>query len=218
MTIESNLATNYNNMTDEGIIEQIKLGDNNALDFIINKYAELVNMKASKFFIVGAERGDIVQEGLIGLYKATKAFDNEKQNSFKTFANMCIERQIITAIKTANRQKNIPLNSAFSINAQVFDDNEENDKEIVDILNTHCIEDPSEEIAKKEYFNLINKTINESLSEHERNVLKYYQQNKTYEEIANKLNCKTKSVDTAMTRIRKKANKIKKQEDDNDNN
>ena len=215
MTIGSNLARDYNKMTDEVIINEIKSGDNKALDYIMEKYAELVNIKASKFFIVGAEKGDIVQEGLIGLYKATKAFDTEKQNSFKTFANMCIERQIITAIKTANRQKNIPLNSAFSINAQIYDENEDNDKEIVDILNTHCIEDPSESIAKKEYYSIINKAINENLSEHERNVLKYYEQNRTYEEIARKLNCKTKSVDTAMTRIRRKANKIKKQVDEN---
>ena len=208
---ESILINEYNNMTDEGIIAKIKNGDNAALDYIMNKYSELVNMKASKFFIVGAERGDIVQEGLIGLYKATKAFDTEKQNSFKTFANMCIERQIITAIKTANRQKNIPLNSAFSINAQLYDENDETDKEVVDILNAHCIEDPSDSIAKREYFQLINKAINENLSEHERNVLRYYEQNKSYAEIAQKLNCKTKSVDTAMTRIRRKANKIKRE-------
>ena len=211
MAIPNELIANYKNMTDEGIIAEIKAGDNNALNYIMNKYSELVNMKASKFFIVGAERGDIVQEGLIGLYKATKAFDTEKQNSFKTFANMCIERQIITAIKTANRQKNIPLNSAFSINAQVFDENEENEKEIVDILNNNFVEDPSESIAKKEYYDYISKTINENLSEHEKNVLKYYEQNKSYEQIAEKLNCKTKSVDTAMTRIRRKAKKIKKE-------
>lgn len=214
MTIQNSLKVDYKNMTDEGIIAEIKNGDNNALNYIINKYADLVNVKASKFFIVGAEKGDIIQEGLIGLYKATKAFDTEKQNSFKTFANMCIERQIITAIKTANRQKNIPLNSAFSINAQLYDENDENDKELIDILNTHCIEDPSDSITRKEYFNYINKAINENLSEHERNVLKYYQQNKTYEEIAKKLNCKTKSVDTAMTRIRRKAKKIKKEAQD----
>ena len=208
---ETLLINEYNNMTDEGIIAKIKDGDNEALDYIMNKYSELVNMKASKFFIVGAERGDIVQEGLIGLYKATKAFNTEKQNSFKTFANMCIERQIITAIKTANRQKNIPLNSAFSINTQLYDENDENDKEVVDILNAHCIEDPSDSITKREYFNYINKAINENLSDHERNVLRYYQQNKSYAEIAEKLNCKTKSVDTAMTRIRRKANKIKKE-------
>ncbi len=211
MAIQNDVMANYKNMTDEGIVAEIKMGDNNALNYIMNKYSELVNMKASKFFIVGAEKGDIVQEGLIGLYKATKAFDTEKQNSFRTFANMCIERQIITAIKTANRQKNIPLNSAFSINAQVYDENEENDKEVVDILDANYMEDPSESITKKEYFNYINKTINENLSEHEKNVLKYYQQNRTYEEIAKKLNCKTKSVDTAMTRIRRKAKKIKKE-------
>lgn len=210
---ETLLIDEYSNMTDEKIIAKIKCGDKQALNYIIDKYSELVNMKASRFFIVGAEKGDIVQEGLIGLYKATKAFDTEKQNSFKTFANMCIERQIITAIKTANRQKNIPLNSAFSINAQLYDEYDETDKELVDILNTHCIEDPSDSIAKREYFNYINKTINDNLSEHERNVLKYYQQNKTYAEIAEKLNCKTKSVDTAMTRIRRKANKIKKEVD-----
>lgn len=213
---ETVLINEYTNMTDEGIIAKIKDGDSQALNYIMDKYSELVNMKASKFFIVGAERGDIVQEGLIGLYKATKAFDTDKQNSFKTFANMCIERQIITAIKTANRQKNIPLNSAFSINAQLYDENEENDKEVVDILNAHCVEDPSDSLAKREYFNYINKTINENLSEHERNVLRYYQQNKSYAEIAEKLNCKTKSVDTAMTRIRRKANKIKKEVEEKD--
>lgn len=211
MTIQTELTRDYKNMTDETIIAEVKAGDTNALNYIMNKYSELVNMKASKFFIVGAEKGDIVQEGLIGLYKATKAFDTEKQNSFKTFANMCIERQIITAIKTANRQKNIPLNSAFSINAQLYDENEENEKEVIDILNAHCVEDPSEAITKREYFNYINKTINENLSEHEKNVLKYYRQNKSYEEIAKRLNCKTKSVDTAMTRIRRKAKKIKQE-------
>jgi len=214
---ETILINEYKNMTDENIIKKIRGGDDIALNYIMDKYSEIVNMKASKFFIVGAERGDIVQEGLIGLYKATKAFDTEKQNSFKTFANMCIERQIITAIKTANRQKNIPLNSAFSINAQLSDENDENDKEVIDILNAHCIEDPSDEIARREYFEHINKTINDKLSDHEKNVLKYYQQNKSYEEIAQKLNCKTKSVDTAMTRIRRKANKIKKEVEEKEN-
>ena len=215
---ETVLINEYSNMTDEGVIAKIKNGDSQALNYIMDKYSELVNMKASKFFIIGAEKGDIVQEGLIGLYKATKAFDIEKQNSFKTFANMCIERQIITAIKTANRQKNIPLNSAFSINAQLYDENDENEKEVVDILNAHCVEDPSDSLAKREYFEFINNAINENLSVHERNVLKYYQQNKSYAEIAEKLNCKTKSVDTAMTRIRRKANKIKKEVEEKEEN
>ena len=202
---------NYKDLPDEDIVGKIQQGDDNALNYIINKYYDLVNMKANKFFIVGAEKSDIIQEGLIGLYKATKSFNVQKQNSFKTFANMCIERQIITAVKTANRQKNIPLNSAFSINTQLYDDSENNNTELVDILNTHYVEDPSDSITRKEYFDYINKSISENLSQHEKDVLKYFRQNKSYQEIAEKLNCKTKSVDTAMTRIRRKANKIKQE-------
>ena len=107
------LEEQYLNMPDEQVVQVIQAGDNTALNYMMNKYNDLVNMKASKFFMVGAERDDIIQEGLIGLYKATKSFNVEKQNSFKTFANLCIERQLITALKTSNRQKNIPLNSAF---------------------------------------------------------------------------------------------------------
>lgn len=202
---------NYEDLPDEDVIGKVQQGDNNALNYIINKYYDLVNMKTNKFFIVGAEKSDIIQEGLIGLYKATKSFNIQKQNSFKTFANMCIERQIITAVKTANRQKNIPLNSAFSINTQLYDDNEDNNTELIDILNTNYVEDPSDSITRKEYFDYINKSIAENLSQHEKDVLKYFRQNKSYQEIAEKLNCKTKSVDTAMTRIRRKANKIKQE-------
>lgn len=201
----------YKDLPDEEVVCKVQSGDDKALNYIINKYYDLVNIKANKFFIIGAEKSDIIQEGLIGLYKATKSFDSEKQNSFKTFANMCIERQIITAVKTANRQKNIPLNSAFSINTQLYDDNENNNTELIDILNTHYVEDPSDSIARREYFDYINKSITDNLSQHEKDVLKYFRQNKSYQEIAEKLNCKTKSVDTAMTRIRRKANKIKQE-------
>ena len=169
MTIENGLATNYNNMTDEGIIEQVKAGDNNALDYIMNKYAELVNMKASKFFIVGAEKGDIVQEGLIGLYKATKAFNNDKKNSFKTFANMCIERQLITAVKNSNRQKHIPLNSSISLNSAAYEDNEDMDK--MDILDVKALNDPSDIVADREYFKNMENKIKENLSVFELQVL-----------------------------------------------
>lgn len=201
----------YKDLPDEEVVCKVQSGDDKALNYIIDKYYDLVNIKANKFFIIGAEKSDIIQEGLIGLYKATKSFDSEKQNSFKTFANMCIERQIITAVKTANRQKNIPLNSAFSINTQLYDDNENNNTELIDILNTHYVEDPSDSIARREYFDYINKSITDNLSQHEKDVLKYFRQNKSYQEIAEKLNCKTKSVDTAMTRIRRKANKIKQE-------
>lgn len=197
----------YINMPDEKVIEVIQSGDNMALNYMMNKYNDLVNMKASKFFMAGAERDDIVQEGLIGLYKATKSFDVQKQNSFKTFANLCIERQLITALKTSNRQKNIPLNSAFSLNQAAYEEND--DTEVIDILETKTAEDPLETITKQEYYNSIETQIDESLSDFEKQVLQYYKLGKSYASIAEKLGSKVKSVDTAIQRIRKKANKIK---------
>ena len=114
---------------DKMLLEQIKQGDNEALENLINKYKDLVNMKVGKYFIIGAEKEDIYQEGMIGLYKAIKSFDSEKQNSFKTFANLCIERQLITAIKTSNRQKHQPLNSYLSLNIAAYDD--DNDTSLI---------------------------------------------------------------------------------------
>lgn len=201
----------YNQMTDNKLLELIQLGDNCALDFIMNKYNNIVNMKASKFFAVGVEKEDIIQEGMIGLYKATQSYDEKKQNSFKNFANMCIERQLITMIKSANRQKNIPLNSAFSLNTPVYD---EGDSDILEILDANTVEDPLDTIAKKEYFSQIESKIDENLSDFERQVLEHYKQGKSYADIAKEVDSKVKSVDTAIQRIRKKAHKIKNQIDE----
>ena len=198
----------YEQMNDEKLLELIQLGDNNALNFIMNKYNNIVNMKASRFFAIGVEKEDIIQEGLIGLYKATQSYNVNKQNSFKSFANMCIERQLITMVKSANRQKNIPLNSAFSLNSPVYD---EGDSNVIETLNTNLIEDPLDTIEKKEYFSQIQLKIDENLSDFEREVLSHYKQGKSYATIAKELNIKIKSVDTAIQRIRKKANKIKNQ-------
>lgn len=198
---------NYEQMTDEKLIENIKNDDKIALNCLMERYNDVVNMKANKFFMVGSEREDMVQEGMIGLYKAVKSFDTEKQNSFKTFANMCIERQLITAVKNSNRQKHIPLNSSISLNAAAYEDNEDVDK--IDVLNLKEMNDPSDIIANREYFKNIEERIKENLSDFELSVLYEYEKGKTYAAIAEKLNSKIKSVDTAIQRIRKKANKIK---------
>ncbi len=199
--------TDYTQMTDEKLIENIKNEDQNAFNCLVERYNDLVNMKASKFFMAGAEKDDMVQEGMIGLYKAVKSYVPQKQNSFKTFANMCIERQLITAVKNSNRQKHIPLNSSVSLNASAYDDNEDVDR--IDILNIKTLNDPSDIIANQEYFKDIQEKIKENLSEFELMVLNEYEKGKSYAAIAEKLNAKTKSVDTAIQRIRKKANKIK---------
>ena len=197
----------YANLTDEQIISQIKDGDEQALTFLLDKYKDLVNTKVGKYFIIGAEREDIVQEGMIGLYKAVKSFDTEKQNSFKTFANMCIERQLITAVKNSNRQKHIPLNSSISLNSAAYEDNDDMDK--LEIVDLKAENDPSDIIANQEYSKTIERKIKENLSEYELSVLYEYEKGHSYADIAEKLKTKVKSVDTAIQRIKKKANKIK---------
>ena len=153
---------NYTQMTDEKLIENVKQEDQTALNCLIERYNDLVTMKANKFFMVGAEKEDMIQEGMIGLYKAIKSFDTEKQNSFKTFANMCVERQLITAVKNSNRQKHIPLNSSVSLNSAAYEDNEDMDK--MDVLDIKIMNDPSDIIADREYFENMESKIKENLS------------------------------------------------------
>lgn len=199
------LNGNYDNMKDEDLINVIKSGDKNALDYLIEKYKDLVNMKVGKYFMVGSEREDIVQEGLIGLYKAVKSYSPDKQNSFKTFANMCIERQLITAIKSSNRQKHMPLNTYLSLNTKAYEDDEESN--ILDVFDSHQVEDPLETITKQEYYKTVEKAIDESLSDFEKQVLKRYMNGESYNQIAERLDTPVKSVDNAIQRIRKKATK-----------
>lgn len=201
--------TEYKQMTDEKLIENIELNDTTALNCLINRYNDIVNMKANKFFMIGAEREDMVQEGMIGLYKAVRDYNTHKQNSFKTFANMCIERQLITAVKNSNRQKHIPLNSSISLNSSAYE--EDDDTSLMEVLDLKTTEDPSEIIANKEYYDYLEKKIDESLSDFEKQVLEQYKKGQSYAIIADKLNTKIKSVDTAIQRIRKKAGKIKKE-------
>ena len=194
----------YANLKDEQIISQIKDGDEQALTFLLDKYKDLVNTKVGKYFIIGAEREDIVQEGIIGLYKAIKGFDNCKQNTFKTFANLCIERQLITAIKSSNRQKHMPLNSYLSLNTSAYDD-EGDGTELLETFEVNTIEDPLETIMKQESFNEIQNAVQKSLSKFEGQVLERYMQGESYEVIAKRLDTPVKSVDNAIQRIRKKA-------------
>ncbi len=196
------------NMTDEELITKIRANDKCALNFLMDRYKDVVNMKVSKYYISGAEKDDIVQEGLIGLYKAVKNFDKEKQNSFKTFANLCIERQIITAIKGSNRQKHIPLNSYLSLNSSNYEnENGDEEGELIEVLDANAIEDPLETVTKNEYYKQVEKTIEESLSDFEKKVLFRFIDGQTYMQIAESLNSPVKSVDNAIQRIRKKTAK-----------
>ena len=193
------------NKTDEELAEFAKNGDKDALEYLLNRYKDLVDMKVNKYFIIGAEKEDIIQEGLIGLYKAIKSFDVTKESSFKSFANLCIERQLITAIKTSNRQKHMPLNSSISLNATAYD--EDSDTELLDKLDMQVLEDPLDTITKKEYYKNIETKIDENLSSFEKQVLTRYARGESYVNIAEKLSAPVKSIDNAIQRIRKKASK-----------
>ena len=197
---------NYSVMNDEQLIELIKLGDKYAIDFLIEKYKDLVNMKVSKYFMIGAEREDIIQEGMIGLFKAIQNFNSDKQNSFKTFANLCVERQLITAIKTSNRQKHMPLNSYLSLSASAFNNSDEDvDSSMIEFFDSHTTEDPLDTITKKEYYKNVEDAIDKSLSDFEKKVLQRFIKGESYVSIAEKLDAPVKSVDNAIQRIRKKA-------------
>lgn len=203
-------------MSDENLLQKAMQEQNNtALNCLIDRYRDMINIKANKFFMIGSEKEDMLQEGYIGLYKAAKSYNNQMKNSFKTFAGLCIERQMITAVKNSNRQKHIPLNSSVSLNAGAYDD--DGDTQVIDVLDTRKNgEDPLDIITKKEYYSFIETAINSTLSDFEKQVLSHYKNGESYAQIAENLNTKIKSVDTAIQRIRKKALKIKKNlENDN---
>ena len=197
----------YKDLTDEEIIDKAREGSEQALSYLLEKYKELVKMKVGKYYIIGAEKEDIIQEGMIGLFKAIKTYKPDKNNAFKTFANLCIERQLITAIKTSNRQKHIPLNSYLSLNISAYDNDDEDSTELIANLNNKSVEDPLETIMKRENYEELEKTIDKTLSKFEKQVLNRFLKGESYVSIAQKLDSPVKSVDNAIQRIRKKAMK-----------
>lgn len=180
-------------------------GDIIALEHIINKYKNFVKAKAKSYFLVGADKEDIIQEGMIGLYKAIRDFDGSKTNSFKCFAEICITRQIIAAIKTATRQKHIPLNSYVSLNKPIYD--EESDRTLMDIIAASIITDPEELIISKEELKNIESKMNEILSKLELQVLELYLNGKSYQYIADIIGRDVKSIDNALQRVKRKMEK-----------
>lgn len=190
---------------DREYISKIKAGDKSALNFIMEKYRNFVYMKAKPFFMVGAEKDDIIQEGMIGLFKAIKGFDEDKEVTFKVFADLCIRRQIMTAVKASTRQKHMPLNSYLSLNKTVFDD--ESDREVIEMLDVETVPDPLDTITTHETYQKVEETMNKVLSDFELKVLNEYVNGASYVEIANKLDSHVKAVDNAVQRIKKKVDK-----------
>lgn len=194
--------THYLELEDEEIVELVHKGESEALDFLINKYKNFVRAKARSYFLIGADKEDIVQEGMIGLYKAIRDFKEDKLSSFKAFAELCITRQIITAIKTATRQKHIPLNSYVSLDKPIYD--EESDRTLMDVISGAKVLDPEELIINREEFDQIEVKMAELLSDLERKVLALYLDGQSYQEISEELNRHVKSIDNALQRVKRK--------------
>lgn len=206
-----NSELNEQDEIDREYIKRIKLGDENALNYIMEKYKNFVFVKAKPFFIVGAEKEDIIQEGMIGLFKAIKGYDENKEVTFRAFADLCVRRQIMTAIKAATRQKHIPLNSYLSLNKAAFD--EEGDRAVIDMLDIETVPDPLDTITSRETYQKLEMKMNELLSDFEQKVLSEYLNGCSYLEIANKLDSHVKAVDNAVQRIKKKVDKHISSED-----
>ncbi|SFH72790.1 RNA polymerase sporulation-specific sigma factor [Selenomonas ruminantium] len=196
----------FADLTDEEILLAIRDKDDKvALDYLINKYRNFVRAKARSYFLIGADREDIIQEGMIGFYKAIRDFRNDKLSSFRAFAELCVTRQIITAIKTATRQKHIPLNSYISLNKPIYD--EDSDRTLLDVLSGAKAADPEDLVISREEFIDIEKKMEEILSDLEWKVLMSYLDGKSYQEIAEDLDRHVKSIDNALQRVKRKLEK-----------
>ena len=202
---EESLFVEFENKLDEEVVNEAKKGDCRAQEYLISKYENFVKAKAKSYFLIGADKEDIYQEGMIGLYKAIRDFKADKLTSFKAFAEICVTRQIITAIKTATRQKHIPLNTYISLNKPIYE--EDSDRTLIDVLSELKLTDPEELIIGKEQIKHIEGEMAKVLSDLEMEVLQSYLDGKSYQEIACDLDRQAKSIDNALQRVKRKLEK-----------
>ena len=203
-------ALDYSVQPDEELVRLAQAQDYTAQDLLYERYKGLVKGKARSYFLVGADREDIVQEGMIGLHKAIRDYNPDREASFHTFAEMCIVRQIITAIKAATRQKHIPLNSYVSLNRPIYE--EDSERTLLDVISLERITDPEELLIGQESYNSIELRISQILSPLEQETLELFLEGKSYQEIAAELGRHTKSIDNALQRIKRKMEKCLEKE------
>lgn len=194
----------YDTMTDEELVERITANDKQAVDFLMEKYKNLVRQKAKTLYLVGSDKDDLIQEGMIGLYKAIRDFKSDKEASFRHFAEICIMRQMYTAIKSSNTKKNLPLNNYISFDTMMITETSEDDTEMLPELLSEKISNPEQLVIDKETSGMLEYTLVGHLSVMEKEVLYYYLRDYNYSQIATVLGKESKAVDNAIQRIKKK--------------
>lgn len=196
------MQSRFESLKDEEIVALAQNNDEQAVEHILEKYKALVKARVRVYFLMGADKEDLIQEGMIGLFKAIRDFSAEKQANFASFADLCATRQIVTAIKTATRQKHMPLNNYISLNKPTYTD--ESERTLMDLVSQSVVSDPEQIIINEEEYNNTSKIILGNLSCFEKEVLDYYLQGKSYSEIARIQGRSAKSIDNALQRIKKK--------------
>ena len=208
-----NAASKYETLPDEEIVCRIQSGDQPAIDYLLEKYKYLVRNKAKALYLIGGDKDDLIQEGMIGLYKAIRDYQFDKDNSFFNFADLCISRQIYSAIKASNRKKNIPLNTYISLDTPMYGESGDNDEKeaLVDIIHQKYVSNPEELVIDKENTSMIEYELVRRLSDLEKRVLSLYMQDLKYVQIAEFLGKEPKTIDNALTRIKTKLNQVLKE-------
>ena len=200
----------YRKMSDEGVIERIRRGDRQAVEYLMDKYKDLVRKRARTLFLIGGERDDLIQEGMIGLFKAIQDYSPERDSSFYHFAELCIARQMYTAIKSSNTQKNQPLNNSVSFDSPEYGENSQNPKLRGDPVFLKKISNPEQFVLDKEYANVLEYELVRRLSDFEKQVLNLYMKDYSYYKISEVLGRDVKSIDNALSRVRGKVNDVLK--------
>ncbi|RKQ85587.1 RNA polymerase sigma-30 (SigH) subunit [Brockia lithotrophica] len=205
----SEVRSSLEERSDEELVRLVQLGHSEALDVLLDRYRTFVRVKARSYFLVGADREDIVQEGMIGFFKAIRDFRDDRPSSFRAFAEMCVTRQMITAVKTATRQKHLPLNSYVSLDKPIYED-EFSERTLLDVLGDEAESDPLVHLVREEERRELGERLREILSDFEKNVLLLYLDGNSYQEIAERLHRQVKAVDNALQRIKRKLERLLK--------
>ncbi|HEX2025792.1 MAG TPA: RNA polymerase sporulation sigma factor SigH [Actinomycetota bacterium] len=200
--VRAPLPRNLDVAADEDLVALYQAGHEAAVEALLHRYRNFARLKARSYFLAGADKDDIIQEGMIGLYKAIRDFDSAHETSFRAFAELCITRQIITAVKTATRQKHLPLNTYVSLQKPVA--GEDADYALQDVLESTQAPDPAELVISHDELRSMKLAFSEILSDFEAEVLHMYVEGKSYQEIGERLDRHVKSIDNAIQRIKRK--------------